>query len=420
WAGAGVAGAAEAADVTMRENPEPADITRGEDAAEAGRGGQQGSDSANQMDLDPARPPQPVHTTTPPHRVTPHHAIQDPTSLHPAPPDHVAPDQVTQDPVGTHPATPDQGAPDQVRQTPVAQNPALQNPGPGLAVPERSAVDRSWEFSTAHTAGWSRPQVKIGEHDWRPVVAGAQPSTVQTVREEPLVTRGRVLQRAWDGDGLPGFARERTTIGFDVAELHTPAGPVRAYRVRLHINGDGTVDPATQDVINGVKRAAQDGVGQYLNQGYRLPGGEQFHVDVEFVGADQHSHADITVQAGAGRSSQLSWHAGDADPRVLSHEVLHFLGVPDEYADTFTATDGPDELRHALRSLGADPLRGGPGRPGIGRLSNIPDPSRPADDRSLMTGALHRTHAPPLLLPPHPWKIDQATRADATLRTTHT
>src|SRR5262249_17773868 len=270
---------------------QPADVTVGSGHAHPG-----GDASASPMDLDPGRPPQPVPATTP-HQATPHQATQDPTSQHPATPHQVAPDRVTQDPTSQHPATSDRRVPDQVRQTPVAQNPALQDPGPGLAVPERPPTDRSWEFSTAHTAGWSRPEVKIGEHDWRPVLAGAQPSTVQTSREEPLVTRGRVLQRVLDGDGLPGFARERTTIGFDVAELHTPAGPVRAYRVRLHINGDGTMDPATQGVINGVKRAAQDGVGQYLNQGYRLPGGEQFHVDVEFVGADQHSHPDITALA---------------------------------------------------------------------------------------------------------------------------
>src|SRR5262249_37490839 len=138
-------------------DPGPADIEMADDTAGSDHGSPDWTAPGSQMDLDPGRPPQTVPATTPPSQLTPHQTTPSPKDPHPATPDQVTRDQ----------ATTDHGTTDQ---TPVSPDPVSPTRGsPSPTVPERSAGDRSWEFSAAHTAGWSRPQVKIGEHDWRPV-----------------------------------------------------------------------------------------------------------------------------------------------------------------------------------------------------------------------------------------------------------
>jgi hypothetical protein len=106
--------------------------------------------------------------------------------------------------------------------------------------------------------------------------------------------------------------------------LNVDGVPVRDFTVRLHLN-NGTAD---------VQDRTRAGVEEMFNQGYRLPGGEQFHVTVEFTDnpADAHATVDVTDDP-QGRANQLTWPA-HTDSRRLAHEVGHFLGLRDEYLET--------------------------------------------------------------------------------------
>ncbi|MGW4208928.1 hypothetical protein ACWEIJ_13150 [Lentzea sp. NPDC004789] len=115
----------------------------------------------------------------------------------------------------------------------------------------------------------------------------------------------------------------RSPIAYDNRVMDVDGVPVRDFTVRLHLSN---ADPE-------VEARARAGVEELFNQGYRLPGGEQFHVTLEFTGDAGDAHATVDVTAPGGRAGQLTWPA-DTDGRRLAHEVGHFLGLRDEYFET--------------------------------------------------------------------------------------
>ncbi|MFJ1569951.1 hypothetical protein ACIOG8_38095, partial [Streptomyces erythrochromogenes] len=76
----------------------------------------------------------------------------------------------------------------------------------------------------------------------------------------------------------------------------------------------------------------------HTNSGYRLPeSGDQLRITAEFIHAPQHGEAvTLTQSANPGRADQLHWDVNHSDA-TLTHELLHYLGLADEYADTHEA-----------------------------------------------------------------------------------
>ena len=73
----------------------------------------------------------------------------------------------------------------------------------------------------------------------------------------------------------------RGLVRHDVRRMEVAPGKwVKEYTLKVHLKpGEGV---AKSDV-DAVARKAEQGVDRLLNQGYRLPSGDQFHARVEFV-----------------------------------------------------------------------------------------------------------------------------------------
>ncbi|KJK42346.1 hypothetical protein UK23_37605, partial [Lentzea aerocolonigenes] len=100
--------------------------------------------------------------------------------------------------------------------------------------------------------------------------------------------------------------------------------------VKVHIDPAANADP---DVVQQVKDNAANGVNSLLNQGFRLPSGDQFHLNLEFTNNPADAHTTIKVDPDNPNVDQTHWNP-DTSPEVLAHETLHYLGIPDEYKDT--------------------------------------------------------------------------------------
>ncbi|MFI9005944.1 hypothetical protein ACIGNX_01765 [Actinosynnema sp. NPDC053489] len=168
--------------------------------------------------------------------------------------------------------------------------------------------------STAASAPWFDPHHPVPSA----AVAEARSTTPPTrwvrgedagVLDSTTIGPEGIVLRAWRGP-----------IAYDVRDLEIDGTPVRDFTVRLHLDRP---DPD-------LRARALAGVEEVFNRGHRLPGGQQFHVTVEFTDDPADAHARIAVTAPAGRADQLTWPV-DTDARRLAHEIGHFLGLRDEY-----------------------------------------------------------------------------------------
>ncbi|MFC3499560.1 hypothetical protein ACFOOK_00905 [Micromonospora krabiensis] len=149
---------------------------------------------------------------------------------------------------------------------------------------------------------------------------------------------------------------------------------VRVFRLRLHLRpGDGV----SRVEVARLRRQAERAVRQ-MNERLRLPEGDQFHLRVEFTGEAEAQHVIDVPQALADpgvNATSATWpvsllrHAEPAadpsatpaaDPRgeqfvqdVLLHEMLHLLGLNDEYPSERSL--GPDA--RPVRVFAAPPPR---------------------------------------------------------------
>jgi hypothetical protein len=153
---------------------------------------------------------------------------------------------------------------------------------------------------------------------------------------------------------------DHNVIRYDLRRIEVDPGRfVQDYTLRAYLKPGAGVDADTGAAVAARATAAVDDL---LNPGFRLPGGDQFHVTLEFT--DHPSHAHTTIEVGGSVTDQTHWSPA-AGAGVLAHETLHYLGVPDEYRD-------PDRvlLRHDANSgvhsgdgglMGRDVLGEGPG-----------------------------------------------------------
>ncbi len=113
-------------------------------------------------------------------------------------------------------------------------------------------------------------------------------------------------------------------IKYDLRRIETSPGKfVQEYTVKLHIDPGANPDPK---VVEQVKQNAANGVNSMLNQGFRLPSGDQFHVNLEFTGNAADAHATVEIGDDKSGTDQDHWNP-NAKPEVLAHETLHYLGI---------------------------------------------------------------------------------------------
>ncbi|MFE2750719.1 hypothetical protein ACFXGA_01825 [Actinosynnema sp. NPDC059335] len=184
--------------------------------------------------------------------------------------------------------------------------------------------DPSWRHSTAPTADWFTNPTPATTTD----ITNARTTAPITghVRGED----GGVLNTTTVGPDGVKMKAWRGPIAYDTRVFDVNGTPVRDFTVKVHLDPAGHADPAQ---LAEIQRRTREGVQELFNQGHRLPGGEQFHVTVEFPTDPADAHATVKVAAPDGRANQLSWPV-DTDPRRLAHEVGHFLGLHDEYFET--------------------------------------------------------------------------------------
>ena len=204
--------------------------------------------------------------------------------------------------------------------------------------------------------------------EWQAIRADAPVAQVNTVRFDPHAPERQ-------GTSLTG---DRTYIRHEVRRLQTAEGEwVREYTLKLSLRPDHPALPPGQHAgpadVQAIEQRLTRVVEHALNGRHRLPGGDQFHLRLEFDAPDP--HAVVAVHTGADLpTNQLAWRTTDGDG-VLLHEVLHYLGLKDEYLDgamlfrrneNLTISPGRAEHPTAL----ADELGGNPGVMGRAALDD--------------------------------------------------
>ncbi|GAB1691050.1 hypothetical protein [Krasilnikovia sp. M28-CT-15] len=184
---------------------------------------------------------------------------------------------------------------------------------------------------------------------WADRRAGAAAARIDTERFDPG-TGGRTDGRPLTGwaptepsPGRPGqvwLDGALTHIRSDVRRIEVEPGRwVMDYTLRLnlrsHRDGEPGAMPGARAVgdadLHRVQDQVREVIAEQINGRYRLPGGEQLHVHVEFI-APGEEHAVVRVHDGVTDTDQLHWSA-QVPPSILAHEVMHFLGLPDEAHD---------------------------------------------------------------------------------------
>jgi hypothetical protein len=242
--------------------------------------------------------------------------LSEPLAHQPAP-DAVAgePDQLSMPPAPPPPAPAGKptvrggGAPPPKRDIPIRQR------GSDVEVID----DESWRHNPATSADWFVPKDPVSPEVWAERRDSAQVKTVFTAVAD--VRTDSTPTTINSAHGLISYDLRRIQVA--------PAKFVQVYRLKIYLRAGENVDAAT---IAAVQARATAGVDEMLNQGFRLPSGDQFHVDVEFTNNAKDAHTTIGVDTGID-TDQTHWNP-DTSAGVLAHETLHYLGVPDESLDT--------------------------------------------------------------------------------------
>ncbi|MCZ4124822.1 toxin glutamine deamidase domain-containing protein [Streptomyces sp. H39-S7] len=227
------------------------------------------------------------------------------------------------------------------------QAPAPRRPAPSPA--PRSAPAMPTSASAAHgavpaevTVPQARPPL-MSPDEWARIRTFAPVARVDTERFDPLTGPSSRPQepsaappRGPYGNYRPELEGYETRIVHDVRRFEARPGQwVREFTLRLHLRpeADSALDA---EAVNRLWDTALDAVGQYFNSRFRLRGGDQVHLNLELTAEAGEAHQTIEVRPGAGQSNQLQWFA-ESTPGVLLHELMHFLGLPDEYAEALVA-----------------------------------------------------------------------------------
>ncbi|MEV6716030.1 glycosyltransferase [Lentzea sp. NPDC051208] len=231
-----------------------------------------------------------------------------PAPVPPAPPAPPAPSSNTK-PDGTRKDVPKVGAP-----------PAMTPPTPQSHQGKDVLTDESWRHDPARTADWSNPDNPADRSTW---AHRRNDTDVRTVDLDVRDVRT---------DSTPSkIEAYKGLINYDLRRIETSPGKfVQEYTVKVHLEPTGKVTP---DQLAQIRDNATNGVNNLLNQGFRLPSGDQFHLNLEFTDNKADAHTTVKIDPKNPNVDQDHWNP-DTSPEVLAHETLHYLGVPDEYKDT--------------------------------------------------------------------------------------
>ncbi|ANW66310.1 hypothetical protein BCA37_24485 [Mycobacterium sp. djl-10] len=201
------------------------------------------------------------------------------------------------------------------------------------------ADDEAWRHNPAATADWFDP---VGPTPREQIDAHRDDTFVQTMDTEVA----NVLTSSTPTH-MP--TPHTTLIRYDLRRIEVaPNKFVQEYTVKLSLSAEADSDVG-DDTLAELKSRAEAGVERLLNRGHRLPSGDEFRVRVEFTDTD--AHVAVTVGSFA-ETTQTRWRP-DAGDNVLAHEILHYLGVPDEGRDPRIA------LRQHSRNAGVHDGDGG-------------------------------------------------------------
>ncbi|MFI8460542.1 hypothetical protein ACIGG8_34720, partial [Kitasatospora sp. NPDC085464] len=189
---------------------------------------------------------------------------------------------------------------------------------------------------------------------WADIRTLAPPARMDTVRFDPLV-RGQAGPGDIAGPGvrdhyenrqrlLGGLHGAATVIGYDARRFEVRPGHwVTEFTLRLHLQGPDGHPLPPHEAARTLDRA-RDVVGERFNERFHLPGGDQVHLRIEGAQTEHGAHRTVTVVPGGERSNQTRW-SDQSPPGVVLHELLHFLGLPDEYVEPVTRPGDAYALR---------------------------------------------------------------------------
>ncbi|HEX7306628.1 hypothetical protein [Lentzea sp.] len=218
----------------------------------------------------------------------------------------------------SRPAPADTDAPRQVRGG--GAPPAMTPPTPESHRGKDVLTDESWRHDPAKTADWFVPEKPADRSSWADRRNDKDVRTVDVVVHDVKTDSTPRDIKSYQG-----------LIGYDLRRIETSPGKfVQEYTVKVHVDPAANASP---ELVAQVKENARNGVNSLLNQGFRLPSGDQFHVNLEFTDNKADAHTSVRVDPDRKGIDQTHWN-GDASPEVLAHETLHYLGVPDEYSDS--------------------------------------------------------------------------------------
>ncbi|MDT7726530.1 MAG: large repetitive protein [Actinomycetota bacterium] len=231
------------------------------------------------------------------------------------------------------PQDPNAAQPPATSQSPTDISPAA-NPARDLVTeppsPQQSGDQTTQPVAVQVTADLDPHSDTSGEQntfssptDWGDRRDTAYPAKQSTERFDPD-NSGRT------GNGqLPG---KITQIRYDLRRFEVGPGQwVREFTVPIKLVSDtGSVTP---EALKQLGDQVNQSVDAYYNQRYHLPGGDQLHITVEFDPDGVPVEViDSTVDKGKPETNQTQWDVRD-NPNGLTHEVLHFLGLGEGYAD---------------------------------------------------------------------------------------
>ncbi|WP_414941848.1 hypothetical protein [Amycolatopsis sp. cmx-11-51] len=194
-----------------------------------------------------------------------------------------------------------------------------------LAAQPGSPEDEAWRHSRATDAPWFTVAEPLDPAKWEPLRAETPRRAVATETADVLTTLRTGPDKRYDGVIRYGVSR------FKVGDRH-----VTEFTVPINlVPGPGV----TGEQLTALRERARAGIETLINKRHGLPNGDQLHVRVEFTedrltgenGEPGYRAYDVVARDDE-RTTQTTWRP-DATPEELAHELLHYLGAPDEEHD---------------------------------------------------------------------------------------